>query len=147
MAASSLYPYEWMGRVRASLPKVKTGCVTCKKRRVKCDEWKPICNRCQKGSRACVYQIQQTAVSKDETLQISLQYSAPRSPVAKIQFSSVSIPDGINAFLSHFLRAMSWVAAGSMTRAVSWLARARMLLQLNVQASSPLCPIDVRVSC
>lgn len=33
--------------------KVRTGCVTCKQRRVKCDERKPICNRCVKAGRQC----------------------------------------------------------------------------------------------
>ncbi|KAK5995397.1 Aspercryptin biosynthesis cluster-specific transcription regulator atnN-like protein [Cladobotryum mycophilum] len=33
--------------------KVKTGCVTCKKRRVKCDEAKPACQRCISTGRVC----------------------------------------------------------------------------------------------
>ncbi|ESZ97867.1 hypothetical protein SBOR_1743 [Sclerotinia borealis F-4128] len=32
---------------RPNLPKVRSGCVTCKRRRIKCDERKPECNRCQ----------------------------------------------------------------------------------------------------
>ena len=98
MAAFSLYPYEWLGKSRASLPKVKTGCVTCKKRRVKCDEVKPICNRCQKGSRACVYQSQQTVIPKDTYLQIRLCYSAPRSLPAKNYFSSEAERCGFDSF-------------------------------------------------
>ncbi|KAG9235970.1 hypothetical protein BJ875DRAFT_251636 [Amylocarpus encephaloides] len=38
---------------RASKPKVKTGCVTCKQRRVKCDETKPECLRCSNFGRKC----------------------------------------------------------------------------------------------
>ncbi|RDL42375.1 uncharacterized protein BP5553_02354 [Venustampulla echinocandica] len=38
---------------RASRPKVKTGCVTCKARRVKCDEAKPHCLRCSNFGRIC----------------------------------------------------------------------------------------------
>lgn len=34
--------------------KVKTGCLTCKKRRLKCDELKPTCTRCLKSGRACL---------------------------------------------------------------------------------------------
>ncbi|KAH7389899.1 hypothetical protein BKA66DRAFT_460063 [Pyrenochaeta sp. MPI-SDFR-AT-0127] len=34
-------------------PKVKTGCITCKKRRVKCDEKRPKCLRCIKTGRIC----------------------------------------------------------------------------------------------
>lgn len=33
--------------------KAKTGCRTCKKRRVKCDESKPTCGRCASGGRRC----------------------------------------------------------------------------------------------
>ncbi|KAL6694536.1 hypothetical protein J3F84DRAFT_377157 [Trichoderma pleuroticola] len=33
--------------------KVKTGCLTCKKRRVKCDEAKPSCKRCVSTGRVC----------------------------------------------------------------------------------------------
>ncbi|KAH6669182.1 hypothetical protein F5X68DRAFT_216360 [Plectosphaerella plurivora] len=40
-------------RVRAFKPKTKTGCLTCKKRRVKCDETRPACNRCTKLSIEC----------------------------------------------------------------------------------------------
>ncbi|KAH6704254.1 hypothetical protein BKA61DRAFT_618217 [Leptodontidium sp. MPI-SDFR-AT-0119] len=42
-------------RTRESTSKVRTGCSTCKARRVKCDEAKPICRRCAVGSRKCEY--------------------------------------------------------------------------------------------
>ena len=38
---------------RAFKPKVRTGCYTCKVRRVKCDETKPACLRCTKTGRHC----------------------------------------------------------------------------------------------
>ncbi|PYH90924.1 C6 zinc finger domain protein [Aspergillus ellipticus CBS 707.79] len=38
---------------RASKPKTKTGCRTCKVRRVKCDEDRPACNRCVSTGRVC----------------------------------------------------------------------------------------------
>ncbi|KAL5353945.1 hypothetical protein ACLOAV_000030 [Pseudogymnoascus australis] len=40
-------------KTRASKPKVKTGCKTCKLRGVKCDEAKPICRRCISTGRTC----------------------------------------------------------------------------------------------
>ncbi|KAF8544727.1 hypothetical protein BDD12DRAFT_814527 [Trichophaea hybrida] len=45
-----------------TIPKVvhrrtRTGCVTCRKRRVKCDEARPICERCRKGERECSYTL------------------------------------------------------------------------------------------
>ncbi|KAI0602833.1 hypothetical protein F4775DRAFT_530741 [Biscogniauxia sp. FL1348] len=42
-------------RVRAKKPKVRTGCVNCKQRRIKCDENQPTCYRCQKARLACRY--------------------------------------------------------------------------------------------
>lgn len=42
-------------RTRESTSKVRTGCSTCKARRVKCDEAKPICRRCAVGGRNCMY--------------------------------------------------------------------------------------------
>lgn len=40
-------------RKRLSGPKVRTGCLTCKKRHVKCDEKKPKCERCEKAFIQC----------------------------------------------------------------------------------------------
>ncbi|KAK4454390.1 transcriptional regulatory protein moc3 [Podospora aff. communis PSN243] len=40
-------------RTRASKPKVRTGCITCKIRRVKCGEEKPACLRCTSTGRTC----------------------------------------------------------------------------------------------
>ncbi|PGH30225.1 hypothetical protein GX50_07020 [[Emmonsia] crescens] len=35
--------------------RTRSGCFTCRSRRVKCDETHPICDRCSKGKRECVY--------------------------------------------------------------------------------------------
>ncbi|KAJ5982079.1 hypothetical protein N7451_012179 [Penicillium sp. IBT 35674x] len=40
-------------KTRSSRPKVRTGCITCKARRVKCDETKPACVRCTTTGRRC----------------------------------------------------------------------------------------------
>ncbi|KAH6636943.1 hypothetical protein F5144DRAFT_201585 [Chaetomium tenue] len=40
-------------RTRKSLPKVKTGCSNCKKRRIKCDEQRPACRRCVLSGKIC----------------------------------------------------------------------------------------------
>ncbi|KAM3503408.1 hypothetical protein MY11210_008725 [Beauveria gryllotalpidicola] len=36
-------------------PRVRTGCLTCRKRHVKCDETKPVCLKCIAGHRECTY--------------------------------------------------------------------------------------------
>ncbi|KAH9905121.1 hypothetical protein F4778DRAFT_728808 [Xylariomycetidae sp. FL2044] len=38
---------------RVGRPKVRTGCVTCRIRRIKCDEAKPFCDRCTSTGRTC----------------------------------------------------------------------------------------------
>ncbi|KAJ5105414.1 hypothetical protein NUU61_002761 [Penicillium alfredii] len=40
-------------QTRASRPKVRTGCLTCKARKIKCDEGKPACTRCINAGRVC----------------------------------------------------------------------------------------------
>lgn len=47
-------------RARESTSKVRTGCSTCKARRVKCDEAKPVCQRCSIGGRTCNYSSTKT---------------------------------------------------------------------------------------
>ncbi|KAH8698923.1 hypothetical protein BGW36DRAFT_152791 [Talaromyces proteolyticus] len=42
-----------MSKPRRSMPKVRTGCVTCKIRRIKCDEQKPHCAKCLQTGREC----------------------------------------------------------------------------------------------
>ncbi|PLB48007.1 putative Zn(II)2Cys6 transcription factor [Aspergillus steynii IBT 23096] len=35
--------------------RTRSGCFTCRSRRIKCDEARPVCDRCRKGNRDCVY--------------------------------------------------------------------------------------------
>ncbi|KAH8649803.1 hypothetical protein BX600DRAFT_473607 [Xylariales sp. PMI_506] len=42
-------------RQKRKTPKVRTGCVLCKLRRIKCDETKPACIRCSSAGRPCEY--------------------------------------------------------------------------------------------
>lgn len=35
--------------------RTRSGCFTCRSRRIKCDEAHPVCDRCKKGNRDCVY--------------------------------------------------------------------------------------------
>ncbi|GMM46922.1 hypothetical protein DAPK24_034970 [Pichia kluyveri] len=44
-----------MSFMRKPHKKAKTGCSSCKKRRIKCDEGKPTCLRCEKRNLQCVY--------------------------------------------------------------------------------------------
>ncbi|KAK3377645.1 hypothetical protein B0H63DRAFT_398846, partial [Podospora didyma] len=55
-------------RKRAFYPKVRTGCLTCKTRKVKCDQGKPHCKRCTSTGRKCDGYNVQTAVSPPTSL-------------------------------------------------------------------------------
>ncbi|PMD33645.1 hypothetical protein L207DRAFT_468984 [Hyaloscypha variabilis F] len=52
-------------RVRARKPKTKTGCKTCRIRRIKCDEEKPSCRRCTSTARKCDGYDLPVALSED----------------------------------------------------------------------------------
>jgi hypothetical protein len=52
-------------RTRESASKVRTGCTTCKARRVKCDEARPMCRRCAIGNRSCVYNTARATPSRN----------------------------------------------------------------------------------
>ncbi|KAI9714642.1 MAG: hypothetical protein M1812_006307 [Candelaria pacifica] len=42
-----------VSNIRSSRRRTKTGCLTCRKRRIKCGEERPICNNCVKSKRSC----------------------------------------------------------------------------------------------
>ncbi|TQN70562.1 Transcriptional regulatory protein moc3 [Colletotrichum shisoi] len=49
---------------RRHAPKSRAGCVTCKKRRVRCDEAKPTCLNCAKSKRACEGYVQKPTATE-----------------------------------------------------------------------------------
>lgn len=61
--------------------RTRSGCFTCRSRRIKCDENRPVCERCRKGSRDCVYP---TATSSSSS---SSSYKAGARSTAKSRAS------------------------------------------------------------
>ncbi|KAI3318631.1 hypothetical protein HD806DRAFT_539978 [Xylariaceae sp. AK1471] len=57
--------------------RTKTGCLTCRKRRIKCDEGKPTCNNCLKSKRQCEG-YNQRVIFKDP---LGAFASAPYGPI------------------------------------------------------------------
>ncbi|KAI9848873.1 MAG: hypothetical protein M1837_006389 [Sclerophora amabilis] len=43
------------GKEKVKHRRTRSGCFTCRARRVKCDEKRPSCERCEKGDRECIY--------------------------------------------------------------------------------------------
>lgn len=65
---------------KAKHPKVRSGCFTCKQRRLKCDETKPSCLRCGKSGRECAGYTSPVSCPPRRDLPTDLDHSsiAPR---------------------------------------------------------------------
>ncbi|KIV83267.1 hypothetical protein, variant 1 [Exophiala sideris] len=78
--------------------RVKTGCLTCRKRHIKCDEKKPDCRNCEIGNRECQYDsITDTALqlgSVDSKFQFSPEHVWLETPSSVTFVHSVDV--GIN---------------------------------------------------
>ncbi|KAH7416684.1 hypothetical protein BKA64DRAFT_272898 [Cadophora sp. MPI-SDFR-AT-0126] len=74
---------------RRGLPKSRTGCRTCKQRRIKCDEGRPACERCLKANYDCDgYDFKKSSAphdtSKRKLLPKVTRSGDSRAPTAKI---------------------------------------------------------------
>ncbi|TAQ84127.1 hypothetical protein B7494_g7553 [Chlorociboria aeruginascens] len=79
-------------RTRASKPKVKTGCKTCRIRRVKCGEERPGCIRCAKFGLECDgYGTRTTATGKNGQNPAPFVPIAPRFPSLSLYAPSVAL--------------------------------------------------------
>lgn len=61
-------------------PKSRSGCLTCKKRRIKCDEARPSCTRCTVSHRICEYQTPPTSASDSDSTNSDLIEAVISSP-------------------------------------------------------------------
>lgn len=74
-------------RALVSKRKVKTGCRTCKARRVKCDEGRPSCHRCVSTGRAC----DGYGIWGGGTFKCITKTSAPRAHTDTVQYAVSSL--------------------------------------------------------
>ncbi|KAM5341460.1 hypothetical protein ACJ41O_014491 [Fusarium nematophilum] len=75
---------------RTSTPKVRTGCVTCKRRHVKCDEARPSCSNCLKSRGHCEGYAVQPRKTRHPPGQLrweAVQPAGGSPPVAKLQLN------------------------------------------------------------
>ncbi|KIW32039.1 uncharacterized protein PV07_03616 [Cladophialophora immunda] len=80
-------------RKRASKPKVRTGCKTCKIRRIKCDETKPSCKRCTSTGRKCDgYEFPKESSSGSASTALSPPQQSPVPFQHLFQPNSISKP-------------------------------------------------------
>lgn len=76
--------------------RTRSGCFTCRARRVKCDESRPICERCRKGKRDCLYPDPPPASSKksgSSSAQSSKDAERRTSPSSSVEDDEDTDPD------------------------------------------------------
>ncbi|OAL24121.1 hypothetical protein AYO20_10733 [Fonsecaea nubica] len=79
-------------RTRKTHHKVRTGCITCKVRRKKCDEEKPFCRRCTSTGRKCDGYVSQTADQPSTSEESSPLYTEADAKRQKTGTGKVAIP-------------------------------------------------------
>ncbi|CAG7566212.1 unnamed protein product [Fusarium equiseti] len=105
---------------RTSTSKVRTGCITCKKRHVKCDEGKPHCGNCVRNRRQCEGYIIQTKKRSTSPGQIvwnskRVDQTAPLKAQLHLAHDSLDFRDAISvAYFNEFVDVVQspWIAAG-----------------------------------
>ncbi|KAF4629996.1 hypothetical protein G7Y89_g8144 [Cudoniella acicularis] len=78
-----------------SKSKVRTGCITCKIRRIKCDEKKPACNRCITTGRKCDGYAAEPSRKKIEVARVPPTTRKPRKPPIPTKTIIKPIPENI----------------------------------------------------
>ncbi|KAH9217938.1 hypothetical protein DL95DRAFT_434513 [Leptodontidium sp. 2 PMI_412] len=79
-----------------------TGCITCRRRHVKCDENRPHCDRCRKGNQTCIYADPHGAKPPPSPPSVNRQPSAPLSEahlgrLSDLQQRTPSVPPWPNS--------------------------------------------------
>ncbi|KAK6517200.1 hypothetical protein TWF506_007074 [Arthrobotrys conoides] len=78
--------------------RTRSGCFTCRARRVKCDEARPICERCSKGGRKCTFpdtstpksaRTKRKQSSTSNSTQIPEKSPSPEDPESDAYFSDI----------------------------------------------------------
>ncbi|CAK7212914.1 hypothetical protein SBRCBS47491_001625 [Sporothrix bragantina] len=67
-----------------------TGCLTCRRRHVSCDEAKPVCGGCQRTMRACEYRSQATPTKNNDSNDKTTKTTAPSATASSSTTTSRS---------------------------------------------------------
>ncbi|CAE7196902.1 unnamed protein product [Rhizoctonia solani] len=87
-------------RKRPKYTRSKTGCLTCRTKKIKCDETKPICTKCVHGQRECTWpkdvQVNPSATSSTPSSRQSAAGTPQRSPSRAAPSSGLSRSNSAN---------------------------------------------------
>ncbi|ETN46670.1 uncharacterized protein HMPREF1541_00856 [Cyphellophora europaea CBS 101466] len=112
--ASHITPERYPPRRKLWAPKCRTGCDMCKKRRIKCDETKPVCARCLKIDVGCHYTdpIVKIVYPSRSTTREACQSASNQGPGPNAALSSVSRTQEEKLALKFFLEKTGpWMAS------------------------------------
>ncbi|KAL4965003.1 Zn(II)2Cys6 transcription factor [Aspergillus stella-maris] len=89
---------------RAGTKKSRTGCRTCRVRRIKCDETSGSCNNCTKTSRTCDYDIQRLPPSRQRGVSSARTCHLQRTPeiIANFRWAITSDERRCYSYFQHF---------------------------------------------
>ncbi|RDL40562.1 Zn2 DNA-binding protein [Venustampulla echinocandica] len=82
--------------IKAPVPRTRTGCLTCRKRKVKCDEGKPNCGRCQRLQRECTWSEELQVVPQRRQDRGSATGARIITTASKVPALHLSRPSGQN---------------------------------------------------
>jgi hypothetical protein len=95
-------------RPRGKGIRVRTGCLACRHRHLKCDETHPICRACQKAARECIYPHRQEDAASDRR-----EASEKVADEGSIAFISQQPDDGVVASVDRHEKRPSVVASST----------------------------------
>ncbi|KAE9367049.1 hypothetical protein N431DRAFT_82640 [Stipitochalara longipes BDJ] len=123
-------------RIKARKPKTKTGCRTCRIRRIKCDEEKPSCRRCTSTARKCDGYDAPAALSEDLVHRPALPPSkfAVTSPLPLQMASSLELSEE-EAIGFDFFRSKTAIEIQGCYRTTLWQS---LILQITQHEPSVL---------
>lgn len=102
-------------RQKKYAPKVRTGCLTCRNRRVKCDENKPTCHRCLKGGLHCQGSLYQDSVVVDAVVRSPERVAVLHEPAVSLApVAMATTPSRQDMRMFHLMRtdAVQQIAGG-----------------------------------
>ncbi|CCT63541.1 uncharacterized protein FFB20_03019 [Fusarium fujikuroi] len=98
------FPKKW----RRKHPRSKNGCLTCRTKRKKCDEVKPICTACERSQQDCTWPRTEEKQQPDMQLSVNTTRASSSNPPQNVSLTAYGVPSvqsGLRAAATSSLRA------------------------------------------
>ncbi|KAF4439504.1 Transcriptional activator UGA3 [Fusarium acutatum] len=82
------FPKKW----RRNHPRSKNGCLTCRTKRKKCDEIKPICTACERSQQDCIWPKTEENQQSDMQLSVKTTQASSSNPPQNISLAAYVVP-------------------------------------------------------